>query len=242
MSKLPDHDHDAPTRRPRTRTTVAAAFVAALTGVAVAGTLAGAQEDAAPRSAGATAKTAAAAPKVRVLVKRGVRGRTGPRGRTGKPGRRGITGARGPAGRDATDVARSLSINWKGTFAGRDRATASVPGIGRLDITCNGSVQELVLTPARADVRTVATIDRFQSATAGHERRASGGEPIVVPLPVNGMLTGVFSIEPAGGDGGPGPAPASLTLSSERKLNADPADPADFNFCFIAAQTLQAGA
>jgi hypothetical protein len=55
------------------------------------------------------------------------------------------------------------------------------------------------------------------------------------------MITAVFSIEALGGDGGGGPAPATLTLSSEIKLNADPGDPADFNFCYVAAQVLQTG-
>jgi hypothetical protein len=224
------------------RTTAIAAVGAALAGVAVAGTLAGAQQDRPDTRATATQAAVKTSPKVRVLVKRGLRGRTGARGRAGATGPKGSPGAPGQAGAAASDVARSLTINWKGkAFAGRDTATANVPLLGRLDLTCNPDTQELRLTPSRADARTIATVNRFQSATAGHERRVSSGDPIIVPLPVNGMITAVFSVEPSGGDGGGGPAPATLTLSSEIKLNADPGDPGDFNFCYIAAQVLQAG-
>jgi hypothetical protein len=238
-----DASPTAGARRAR-RTTVIAAVGAALAGVAVAGTLAGAQEERpATRATVAQAAATTSPAKVRVLVKRGLRGRTGARGRAGAKGIKGTPGAQGQAGAPATDVARSLTINWRGrTFAGRDTATAVLPSIGRLDLSCNPDTQELKLTPSRADARTVATVNRFQSATAGHERRASSGrDPIVVPLPVNGMITAVFSVEPNGGDGGSGPAPATLTLSSEIKLNADPGDPADVNFCYVAAQALQAG-
>ncbi len=234
-------------RRHRRRTflTVVAAGATAAAGVAAVGTFAGAQgsKPADARKSAATKRSAAAKKRatVRVLVRRGERGDTGPRGPKGATGPRGPKGDPGRTGAAATDIARSLSINWKNDPGADGSASASLPSIGRLDLTCRGDVQELRLTPARGDVRTVATIDRFQSASVEHERRASSGDPIVVPLPVNGMVTGVLSVEPVGGDGGGGPAPVSLTLSSEMKLNAVPGDPGDFNFCYVAAQALQAG-
>lgn len=215
-------------------TAVVAATLAAAAGVAVAGTFADAQ----PRAKAGSAATRQAT--VRVLVKRGVRGPRGLRGVTGDKGTTGAKGTTGTPGPAATDVARSVTINWKGSPGGNGGATASLPGIGRLDLTCTAETQELRVTPGRSDGRTVATIDTFQSASVEHTRRASQGDPIIVPLPVNGMITGVFSIEPINGEGGPGPAPATLTLSSELKLNAKPDDPADFNFCYVAAQVLQA--
>jgi hypothetical protein len=227
-------------RRRRTTLTALAATAAAATGVAVAGTFAGAQQDG-PTAKPAASTTTSKKPTVRVLVKRGLRGKTGPRGPKGVTGPKGATGPAGATGAAATDVARSLTINWKGAPGANGAATATVPSIGRLDLTCRDDVQELRLTPMRNDLRTVATIDRFQSASVEHERRASTGDPIVVPLPVNGMVTGVLSLEPIGGDGGDGPAPASLTLSSEMKLNAVPGDAGDTNFCYVAAQVLQAG-
>jgi hypothetical protein len=222
-------------RRRAAATALVAATLAAAGGVAVAGTFAGAQPG--RKASGAATKQAT----VRVLVKRGRRGETGPPGADGDKGAAGPKGTTGPPGAPATDVARSLSINWKGAPGANGGATSSLPGIGRLDLTCTPDTQELRITPGRADARTVATIDTFQSASVDHARRSSQGDPIVVPLPVNGMITGVFSIEPINGDGGPGPAPVTLTLSSELKLNAQPGDPADFNFCYVAAQLLQAG-
>jgi len=62
-------------------------------------------------------------------------------------------------------------------------------------------------------------------------------DPIVVPLPVNGMITAVLSIEPTTGDGGKGPPPATIQLSSERELNH--AENPALNRCFVAAQVVQ---
>ena len=71
--------------------------------------------------------------------------------------------------------------------------------------------------------------------------KATSGDPLVVPLPVSGLVTATLSIEPTNGDGGTGPTPATLTLSVESKSNADPANPDDRNFCYAAGQVLQAG-
>src|SRR5262249_47375785 len=52
-------------------------------------------------------------------------------------------------------------------------------------------------------------------------------------LPNNGMVTGQLQVEPFTGNGGPGPAGATFTPSSEYKVNdADPSQ----NFCHISGQ------
>jgi hypothetical protein len=230
-----------PRRRPTARqATAGAAVLAALAGAAVAGTFAGADQHAAAtiRATAAPltpAQKQAAAKKratVRVLVKRGLRGKQGVAGKRGP---------RGPQGAAATDVARSLSLNWKGSAAGKDTAGLDVPGIGRLTVTCNVGTRELRLTPAAGGPRTVLTADIYSGTTGDHQRTASAdGSAVAVPLPVSGLITATLSVEPVGGDGGPGTAPATVTLSVESKSNADPADPADFNYCYVAAQALQA--
>jgi hypothetical protein len=238
-----------PRRRPTARqATAGAAVLAALAGAAVAGTFAGADQRPAAtvRAATTTAKPLTAAQKqaaakkaaakkkasVRVLVKRGLRGKQGVAGKRG---------ARGPQGAAATDVARSLSLNWKGSATGKDTAGFDVPGIGRLTVTCNLTTQELRLTPAGGGSRTVLTADIYSGTTGDHQRASSAdGSPMAVQLPVSGLITANLSIEPVSGDGGPGPAPATVTLSVESKKNADPADPQDFNYCYVAAQALQA--
>jgi hypothetical protein len=61
------------------------------------------------------------------------------------------------------------------------------------------------------------------------------GDGVLAP---NGMLTATISVQPVQGTGGAGPAPATLTLSSEYILN-DP-DAADA-YCFVAGQVIAGG-
>lgn len=200
-----------------------------------------AAKKAAAKQAAEKKQLLASAPVVRVLVKRGATGRTGLTGDTGAAGPAGPAGPTGPQGPAAHDVVRSLSLNWIGTSAGLDTTGADVPGFGRLDVTCNPTTSELRLTPSRTDARTVLTADVYSGTNGDHERRASTGDPLVVSLPVSGLVTATLSIEPTNGDGGAGPTPATLTLSVESKSNADPANPDDKNFCYAAGQVLQAG-
>ena len=175
--------------------------------------------------------------------KRGPRGKRGPKGETGPKGEVGPPGAAGAAG---TDQAIDFSVNWRnGQFAGRDTAAVAIPGIGTLTMTCNLAEQQLSLAPASGAVRTVMTLTSFQGAgttAAANDRFVSdAGETVSISppdFPINGMLAGTLSVEPKTGDGGPGPAPATLNLSSYLKIN-DP-DPAQ-NFCFIAGQLLVRG-
>jgi hypothetical protein len=165
------------------------------------------------------------------------------RGRRGPRGLRGPRGYRGPAGADATDVVRPFTINWRnGAFAGRDSATAAIPSIGNLTAVCNLDRQALVIDPtAGPGVRTIANVTSYEGegiANAFNDRlpHDPGARQIVIPLPVNGMLSVTLSTEPVSGDGGPGVAPATLLVSSERKVN-DPT--AGLNFCYVAGQALQ---
>jgi hypothetical protein len=165
------------------------------------------------------------------------RGRRGPRGFRGARGYRGLKGA------DATDVVRPFTINWRnGAFAGRDSASVAIPSIGNLTAVCNLDRQALVVDPiARPGVRTVANVTSYEgegTANAFNDRlpHDPGAQQIVIPLPVNGMLSVTLSTEPVTGDGGAGVAPATLMVSSERKIN-DPV--ASLNFCYIAGQALQ---
>jgi hypothetical protein len=165
------------------------------------------------------------------------RGRRGPRGSRGPRGYRGATGA------DATDVVRPFTINWRnGAFAGRDSATAAIPSIGNLTAICNLDRQALVIDPTGPPgVRTVANVTSYEgegTANSFNDRlpHDPGQRQIIIPLPVNGMLSVTLSTEPVSGDGGAGVAPATLMVSSERKVN-DPV--ASLNFCYIAGQALQ---
>ncbi len=209
------------------------------------------------RSPAAGGKAAGAPPRVALdSFKRGVhRGPTGPTGPTGLRGRRGKRGptgplgprgATGPAGTPSSDEVANISLNWRnGAYTGRDVATTNVPGLGTLVARCNPSAQTLTLTPANDGVRTVASLTSFQGAgqsgASSHDRFASEGpsDPMVIPVPTNGMISGTFSIEPIAGDGTtPGPSPATLVLSSEWKLN----DPdSTQNFCFVAGQLIRQG-
>lgn len=268
MSSTAPHT-PTPRRRPTPRhATTAAAVVAALAGVGVAGTFAGAagsgssttkttakpltaaQKKAAAakkRKAAAATKKAATTPRVvKVVVKRGLKGSSGPIGKPGADGPQGPAGTAGPPGAPATDAARSFSLNWVRDSTGKDTAGLDVAGIGRLDLTCNTTTRELRLTPARSDVRTIMTADVYSATNGDHRRIASNaGEAVTAALPVSGLLTAVLSVEPKAGDGGATTAPATVMLSIESKTNAVPednADPAkqDFNYCYGAAQTLQA--
>lgn len=196
-------------------------------------------------------------PRTRVIIRgrrglrglRGMRGRQGPQGPSvpgpqGPGGPAGAPGAAGPAG-PADDAVRSLTLNWRrGQWGGRDSAATETPGLGTVIVTCRPGTLELRVAPSTPGARTVLDTTVFQGAgTAGassHERRASSGpgDEIRLPLPVNGMLTGTLSVEPVAGDGGPGPSPASLIVSSEAKLNGASNDE---NFCYLAAQVVGRG-
>ncbi len=179
----------------------------------------------------------------RTVVVRGAAGPVGPQGvegPAGPPGPQGPEGAPGPPG---PDLAVSLSINWSGLAYApeRDTTVQSIPGIAQVEARCTMEEQALVVTPTLSGVRTVADVTTFQGeGTAGvssHTRIYSESTtPLTIPLPTNGMIEGTLSVEPTTGDGGPGPVPYSLALSSEWKLN-DPNE-AD-NYCYVAGQFLQ---
>lgn len=170
--------------------------------------------------------------------------RRGPRGRRGRAGERGPAGAPGPVGAPGPDIAGSLTINWRGleNAPGHDGASAQLPGIGTLTATCNASTQVLSLTPAVAGRRTVLDVTEFQGegTTGASSNQRLPGEstaPVSVPLPPNGMVSGVISVEPISGNGEPLAHPATFLLSSEWKVN-DSEHPSE-NYCYVAAQLLQ---
>ncbi len=143
----------------------------------------------------------------------------------------------------------NLTVNWRGDAAapGRDTDSATIAGIGTLTAVCNPQAQTLTLTPARPDVRTTANVSDFEGSTStSGQPYTEGGTPLLIgssnqpgdALPPNGMIFATLSVEPIAGDGGPGPSPATVSLSSEYKVN-DP-DPAN-DFCFIAAQVIIGG-
>jgi hypothetical protein len=181
---------------------------------------------------------------------RGVAGSRGLQGAVGAQGATGPAGPQGPAGISGSDSASSLSINWRGNdaAAGRDSASINIAGIGVLHAECSPSSQTLTLTPAAGGVRTVANISAFESYKANTEQLSSTSPstPIVLgspdqpgrALPPNGMLLVTFSVQPTDGDGGSGPLPATLSFSSEYKVN-DP-DPT-LNSCFLAGQVVAGG-
>jgi hypothetical protein len=161
----------------------------------------------------------------------------------GPKGDRGTQGPVGPQGPAATDVVRSLSLNWRrGASSGRDTASVAIPSIGTLVAVCRPGEQRLLLYPAQSGVRTTASVTTFQSTSSDNATSSStsAGSPLVVadPLPPNGMLSATLSVQPVSGDGGPGPAPATLVLSSESVVNGLSATD---NFCFVSGQVLQAG-
>jgi hypothetical protein len=144
----------------------------------------------------------------------------------------------------------SLNLNWHdaGTASGHDTASVDIPGIGTLNAVCNTSQETLQLVPADASVRTVANISDFEGSVSSNSQPYSqgNGNPIQIgspsqpgdALPPNGMLMVTFSVQPVNGDGGAGPAPATLTLSSEYIVN----DPNRANdFCYLAGQVVKGG-
>lgn len=230
------------------RSLLAAAVLSAFLGVlavgAVSGAVSGGKKDAPAASSAATKKTTT---KKKTTSRRGprglrgYRGRTGAKGVTGLVGPQGAPGAPGPQGPAATEVARSVTVNWRNNqYGGREAGGAILPSIGRVDVGCTerDGDQVLQVTPARDDQRTVLALQRFEGTTGTHQQIPSTGpgDPIRVALPPNGMLTGTISLQPTGGDGGAGPPPATFTLSSSYKVN----DGAN-NFCHVAVQVLAAG-
>jgi len=124
---------------------------------------------------------------------------------------------------EAAPLARSLNINWQGesNASGRDGATAIVPGLGRVDVTC---------APGTEGVRwvTVTGVDGAVVTTRQNSDESvvpiSNPGSVAVPLVNNGMFRFQF------------PNGASMLMTSRFKVN-DP-DPTQ-NFCFIAAQAIQ---
>lgn len=162
--------------------------------------------------------------------------------RRGPAGPQGPRGLSGPEGAPGPQIAVSLAVNWLGldNAPGNDAASAELPGVGTLVATCSATTQSLTLFPDGGGGRTVLDVTVFQGeGTAGassNERHESSGAPVSLPLPPNGMVSGVISVEPVAGDGGQLASPATLLLSSEWKNN-DPS-PAS-NYCYVAAQALQ---
>jgi hypothetical protein len=221
-----------PRRSLRKWLVIAAAAGAAAGGMAVVVPVLAGDSDGDRAAPHRTARTSAAPPAA--TPSRTTRGPRGPRGP------RGLRGPRGFAGRDATDVARGFTINWLGGGGtGRDVARATIPGIGELVAVCNATGQYLALRPTTTGTRTVAAITTFQgegTTAASHSRATSPpAQEILIQLPTSALLTIVLSVEPVAGDGGLGPAPATLTVSSQWKLN-DP-DPGQ-NHCYVAGQAL----
>ncbi|HWH10154.1 MAG TPA: hypothetical protein VG165_03435 [Solirubrobacteraceae bacterium] len=164
----------------------------------------------------------------------------GPRGPAGPAGPAGPVGAAGPQGPTGpvSNVVRSVTINWRdGVSLVDPTATASLPGLGSATLTCTAAAQSLTITPASTGSRLVVDTDTAQGAgtqgATSFVRSTTTSAPITVPVPNNGMIFATIGIEPVSGDGGTGPDPATMTLSSEWKLN-DP-NPVN-NFCFMAAQ------
>ena len=210
-----------------------AAVIAAAVGVASSGA--------------ATSQTAAVqASSVRhgiVIVRgpRGYRGYRGFRGPQGPAGPQGPTGAQGPAG---TDHVSSFSVNWSsGNWSGHDSASVSIAGIGTLTAVCNPSQQTLTLTPSTGGARTSVNVSDFEANSAYNSQPFSqDGSPIQIgspnqggALPPNGMIMATFSVQPISGNGGPGPNPATLTLSSEYGPSRPPS-----GYCYLAGQISQA--
>jgi hypothetical protein len=187
--------------------------------------------------------TTKAKPKAKPKAKKksGSSGSTsaGPRGFTGPKGAAGPAGAPGPAG-PVSDAVRSLTVNWRnGDSAVDPSASVVLPGLGTVTVTCTPDAQALSVTPAASGPRTVLDTDTVQGAgtqgATSFDRGASQSTtvPITAPIPNNGLILATISVEPYSGDGGTGPDPATLTISSEWKLN-DPI--ATNNFCFVAGQ------
>jgi hypothetical protein len=200
---------------------------------AIGGTLAGTLSTGAAKVGRATrvalvARVAHSAAKrhARTVVIRGSRGPAGPRGGAGPAGPVGPAGAPSPA----DGIALAVTINWFGSANAATYgsfAPVSITNIGTLSAECDYTAQQIVLVPSSsAGTRTVADITTMQGeGTAGissNQRLESYGSttPLVIPMPVNGMVTGTFSVEPDYGAGGTGPSPVSFVFSSYHKLNS----------------------
>jgi hypothetical protein len=184
--------------------------------------------------AGSSSKSTGTSSKPGFNLGEGPRGPAGPAGVAGPVGPAGVAGPVGPV----SNVVKSLTINWRnGVSVADPTATTALPGLGTATLTCTATAQTLTITPATTGSRTVLDADTAQGAgtqgATSFVSSTSQGSPITIAVPNNGMIFATISLEPATGDGGAGPDPASMTLSSEWKLN-DP-NPAN-NFCFIAAQ------
>jgi hypothetical protein len=139
-----------------------------------------------------------------------------------------------------------VSINWFGNAYAAANGTAgptAIPGVGTLSTECDASAQQVTLVPASsAGTRTVAAVTTFQGeGTSGISSNQSydsygASSPIVIDLPVNGMLIGTLSVQPDYGAGGPGPSPASFIFSSDMKLNGASGSG---NYCSVAGQVLE---
>jgi hypothetical protein len=228
-------------------------FLRSAKGLATVGACVGASAGVVLAVSGSSAQPAASH-KTAVTTKRSapvthtvvVRGATGPRGLAGVTGPVGATGPQGPEGPPGPpgpNLAESLTINWSGLAYApeRDTTVSTIPGVAQVEVRCTVEDQSIVITPTLSGVRTVADLTTFQgegvAGISSHSRLFSEStSPITIPLPTNGMIEGTLSVEPVTGDGGPGPAPSSLTFSSEWKLN-DPDEAA--NYCYVAGQFLQ---
>jgi hypothetical protein len=208
-------------------------------GIALAVSGSSAQSDAHHGSIATKRRT----PVQRTLLVHGAAGPRGLPGDTGPAGPAGPEGPEGAPGPPGPNLAVALSVNWSGLAYAPERDTdiETIPGVAQVEARCSPEEQEIVVTPVLSGVRTVADVTTFQGeGTAGassHVRLyTESTAPLTIPLPTNGMVEGTLSEEPLGGDGGAGPAPSSLTLSSEWKLN----DPDEANdYCYVAGQFLQ---
>lgn len=192
--------------------------------------------------------------------KRGPQGPPGPRGKRGNQGPQGpqgATGAKGNPGTPADQLIKNLSVDWngEGNADGSDRITTGIPGVGTLQLRCltgnfdSDERRSLRLTPIDGTgERTVISATTFQGAgtSADHAnndryvRQPGSADPIVVPIPTNGMITATLSTEPVTGNGSnPGTRnTAVVTLTSYWKV--DDADPSN-NFCHVSAQAVIEG-
>jgi hypothetical protein len=216
------------------------ACAGALIGIVLAVSSSSAQQSSPSHKPAAVKKNAVTQRTVIVRGATGVAGPEGPVGATGPAGPQGPEGAPGPTG---PDLAVSLTINWSGLAYApeRDTSVETIPGVAQVEARCSVEEQALIVTPTLNGMRTVADVTTFQGeGTAGvssHARiESESTAPLAIALPTNGMIEGTLSVEPITGDGGTGPAPYSLTLSSEWKLN-DPNEADDY--CYVAGQFLQ---
>ncbi len=200
-------------------------------GAAGLGALAGALVASLP--SGAASRHATAATATRTVYVRGPRGFRGPQGSRGDRGPQGATGPQGPS--DPNGVAAlSLTINWfkdtggDPTTQGHD-GPITIPGIGTMSMECDYNTQEIV-ADAVLDQQLRHPDRRQCHDLPGRRLLGRLAEPalrifrifaVVIPLPLNGMLSGTLSVEPTFGAGGPGPDPilvhVLVVLQAERR-------------------------